>query len=183
MSRLAALTKVNSSTTHLSTPPPVAAPAWDKPIPTVESASIVRIMRHSTLVSVPAEQYPSQEQLKRPPMPSRSSSGSILKNSSVNVPTLESSRRGSRKGSAVSWTTPSLGQICEGVVGVSAATTPGNGEVDGTVPLSTALTRMRTKMFRRVSWSSGEEEYEEIFLDGNKQVIFVWGEGVDDIIP
>lgn len=189
-SRLAALTKSNSSATHLLAPPPSSASA--EPVRTIESATIVRIVRHSTLISVPSEQYQSPEQLQRPALMTRNSSGSILKNregrglsAPAPPPVSETGRRGSRKGSAVSWTAPSLGQISEGVVDNSGADAP-VGETEDKGPLHQAppvMKRVRTKVFRCVSWSSGEEEYEEILMEGDKQVIFIWGNGVDDIIP
>lgn len=113
--------------------------------------------------------------------------------------TLESGmRRGSRVGSTVSWTVPSLSQIGEdGIEGSSpaagadvvavgpssSAPMVGGVQVEEDKIIGGSLVRVRTKLFRRMSFSSGEEEFEEILVDGAaKQVIFVWGEGVDDII-
>lgn len=56
------------------------------------------------------------------------------------------------------------------------------------------LKRLQTKLFRRISWSSGEEEFVEIKEEEEegegregervirKKVDFVWGKGVDEII-
>ena len=54
------------------------------------------------------------------------------------------------------------------------------------------LKRLQTKVFRRISWSSGEEEFMEIKEEEEeeregvrgirKKVEFVWGKGVDEII-
>ena len=101
-------------------------------------------------------------------------------------------------GSVVSWTVPSLSQIGEDgtehssltavdatSAGSASSPSPIIGGVQGEEDriIGGALVRVRTKVFRRVNYSSGEEEFEEILLDGcGKQVILVWGPGVDDII-
>lgn len=103
-------------------------------------------------------------------------------------------------GSAVSLTVPLLSQIGEdGTIGSSSASgvelttaespnSPapmvGGVQVEEDRIIGGSLVRIRTKLFRRMSFSSGEEEFEEILVDGTaKQVIFVWGDGVDDLIP
>lgn len=115
------------------------------------------------------------------------------------MPKLEgSTRRSSRVGSAVSWTVPSLSQIGEDgtegssaaagadlAVGSSSAPAPlvGGVQVEEDRIIGGSLVRVRTKLFRRVSYNSGEVEFQEILVEGpGKQVIFVWGDGVDDII-
>lgn len=94
-------------------------------------------------------------------------------------------------GSAVSWTVPSLSQIGEDGMADSSepssrpppAPLVGGVQVEEDRVIGGSLVRVRTKLFRRMSYSSGEEEFEEILVGGaGKQVIFVWGEGVDDII-
>lgn len=62
---------------------------------------------------------------------------------------------------------------------VSWCVPEGGGERDR----GETLVKVRTKLFRQISWSSGEEDFEEIFLDeGGKKVVFVWGQGVDGVI-
>lgn len=92
-------------------------------------------------------------------------------------------------GSAVSWTVPSLSQIGEdGMADSSETSSPpaplvGGVQVEEDRVIGGSVVRVRTKLFRRLSFSSGEEEFEEILVGGTgKQVIFVWGEGVDSII-
>lgn len=167
----------------------------------MRSATLVRVVSHTTLGAAPAGSLAGHHQqgAKRPPLMSQSSTRSILKSSMPTVTTLEGGmRRGSRVGSAVSWTVPSLSQIGEdgmegsssaagaGVVAVgpsSSAPMVGGVQVEEDKIIGGSLVRVRTKLFRRMSFSSGEEEFEEILVDGaGKQVIFVWGEGVDDII-
>ena len=115
------------------------------------------------------------------------------------MPKLEgSTRRSSRVGSAVSWRVPSLSQIGEdgtedslAAAGAdlaaesSSAPAPlvGGVQLEDDRIIAGSLVRVKTKLFRRVSYNSGEVEFQEILVEGpGKQVIFVWGDGVDDII-
>lgn len=198
-SRLAALTSGNSSTVHLLAPSPPPSPEGARPPPrTMQSASLVHVVSHMTMTAAPAGSLAGQNQqtAQRPPLISRGSTKSILKTSLSSVPTLAGgTRRGSRMGSVVSWMVPSLGQIGEdGMTGSSAdAGADAAGEELSLPPtplvveedrvIGDPLVRMQTKVFRRMNYSSGEEEFEEILVNGaRKQVVFVWGEGVDDII-
>ncbi|MCJ1464493.1 hypothetical protein MMC07_003106 [Pseudocyphellaria aurata] len=163
----------------------------------MRSATIVRVVSHTTLGAAPSGSITGQNQqqaAQRPPLMSRGSTRSILK-SSLNSPAPEDGlRRDSRMSSVVSWTAPSLSQIGEDPVEVSSAAAgpaspPAQPQRVGGVQMEedriigNSLVRVRTKLFRRMSYRNDEEEFEEIMLDGaGKQVIFVWGEGVDDII-
>lgn len=169
----------------------------------MRSATLVRVVSHTTLGAAPPGSLASynQQAAKRPPMISRDSTKSILKSSNHSGHTLEfGMRRNSRMGSAVSWTVPLLSQIGEdGTVGSSSASGADVATAESPLPpapmvggvqveedriIGGSLVRIRTKLFRRMSFSSGEEEFEEILVDGTvKQVIFVWGDGVDDLIP
>lgn len=193
-SRLAALTSRNSSTAHLLQPSPSPAAEPARPLPrTMHSATLVRVVSHTTLEAAPAGSLAGQNQRagQRPPLVSQGSTRSILRTSMRSVPTVGGgTRRSSRVGSAVSWTVPSLSQIGEdGMAHSSETSSPpaplvGGVQVEEDRVIGGSVVRVRTKLFRRVSFSSGEEEFEEILVGGTgKQVIFVWGEGVDDIIP